>query len=180
MKIIAGLGNPDYKYHETRHNFGWLALNRLAETKNLEWELSKKFKAYIAKGDDLLLLKPTTYMNNSGQAIRAVMNYYKLLPKKLFGIAKQADLTTVLTVIHDDLDLELGKYKISTNSGSAGHKGVESIINHLKTKTFTRIRLGIRTVQVGQIPADRFVLQKFTAEEMKTVDKIITEIISGL
>ncbi|MFH0840888.1 MAG: aminoacyl-tRNA hydrolase [bacterium] len=180
MKIIAGLGNPDYKYHETRHNFGWLVLDKLAETQGLEWEVSKKFKAYIIKTDTLLLIKPTTYMNNSGQSIRAAMDYYKLLPKKLFGIAKQADLTEALILIHDDLDIELGKYKISTNSGSAGHKGVESVINHLKTKIFTRIRVGIRTPLVGQIPPDKFVLQKFTAEEMKIVDKVITEIISSL
>jgi len=180
MKIIVGLGNPDFKYHLTRHNFGWLVLDALAEKYNLEWENNKKFKGYVAQGQDFFLLKPLTYMNNSGQAVRAVMDYYKLLPKKLFGHVKDTDLSDVLTVIHDDLDLDLGKHKIATNSGSAGHRGVQSIINHLKTKKITRIRLGIRTKDVGVIPSDKFVLMKFPNEEIKVVNEKIEEIINTI
>ena len=85
-------------------------------------------------------------MNNSGQAIQAILSYYKLLPKKL-GLIKQKDsnLSDILTIIHDDIDIELGNHKTSVNSRSAGHNGVQSIINHLKTKNFKRIRIGVRT-----------------------------------
>jgi PTH1 family peptidyl-tRNA hydrolase len=180
MKVIVGLGNPDFKYHHTRHNFGWLALDALADKYQLEWEFNKKFKAYITQTTDLLLVKPATYMNSSGLAVQAAMHYYKLIPTKLFGKIKDADLTTVLTVIHDDLDLDLGKHKVSTNSGSAGHKGVQSIIDQLKTKKFTRIRLGIHTNEVGKIPSDKFVLMKFSNEELLIVNEKIQEIIKEI
>jgi len=164
MNIVAGLGNPGQQYEKTRHNVGFMALDVLAEEFGLKWANSKKFKAEVAKNSDFILLKPQTFMNDSCQATAAALAYYKLRPENL-------------TVIHDDLDIPLGKYKISKDSRSAGHKGVQSIIDHLKTKNFQRVRIGVKTPGLEKIPADKFVLQKFGAEELKTIKKLIAQII---
>jgi len=181
MKIIVGLGNPGKKYELTRHNVGFMAIDALAKKLGLTWEEEKKFKAQICQNGNAILVKPQTFMNNSGQSVQAVLSYYKLLPKKL-GVfkVKDGDLSEILTVIHDDIDIALGKYKISLDSRSAGHKGVESIISHLKTKNFKRIRIGIRTEMANKMPADRFVLEKFREEEIKIVDGLTNKIISEI
>lgn len=181
MNIIVGLGNPGEPYKNTRHNAGFMAVDALALKLGLNWEANKKFKAETAAGSGLILIKPQTFMNNSGFSVAAVLAYYKLLPKKL-GLLKtaNADLSKILTVIHDDLDLELGQYKISVNSRSAGHRGVESIINQLKTKNFRRFRIGIKTLELRQIPADKFVLQKFTDEEKNTINRLLSKIIDEI
>jgi peptidyl-tRNA hydrolase, PTH1 family len=181
MKVIVGLGNPGDKYKFTRHNVGWLAVDELAKQQNGTWETNKKFNAEVCKIDDVLLVKPLTFMNNSGKTVQAVLFYYKLLPKTLGVVTKKAsDLTGILTVIHDDLDLDLGTYKKSVDSRSAGHNGVQSIIDYLKTKNFNRIRIGISSEARGQIPADKFVLQKFGERELATINKLIPQIISQL
>jgi PTH1 family peptidyl-tRNA hydrolase len=187
MRIIIGLGNPGEKYKNTRHNAGFMAVDALAEKLNLSWQFNKKFNAEIAiqkapliRGDGgVILVKPLTFMNNSGQAVQAVLSYYKLLPKKL-GIIKLKDsnLSDILTVIHDDIDIEFGKYKISIDSRAGGHNGVQSIIDYLKTKNFKRIRIGVKTEMLNKIPADKFVLQNFNGEEMDIVNKLIGEIIT--
>jgi len=178
MKIIAGLGNPGKKYKYTRHNAGFLFLNYLALKKDLTWKDNKKLKAKTAQNGQTLYIKPQTFMNNSGESISAVLSYYKLLSKKLsIFTTKDADLGDILTVVHDDIDIELGKYKISSNSSSAGHRGVDSIIKHLKTKKFTRIRLGIKSKQAKKIPAEKLVLKKFSSEELKIFEKTIQDII---
>jgi PTH1 family peptidyl-tRNA hydrolase len=117
-------------------------------------------------------------MNESGVAVATVLSYYKLLPRTL-GIlkAKGADLSQILVVAHDDIDIELGKYKTSTDSRSAGHRGVQSIINHLKTKNFQRIRLGIKkSAEQEKIPTDKYVLMKFNAEEKEKINALIKTI----
>ena len=181
MHIMIGLGNPGDKYKYTRHNIGFMAVDAIAKQQNLIWQFNKKFNAKIIKTENSILVKPQTFMNNSGQAVQAIMSYYKLLPKKL-GLLKQknADLSNILTVIHDDLDIELGKYKISINSGSAGHKGVQSIMDHLKTKNFRRIRIGIKTEFLNKMPIEKFVLQKFNNEEIKVINDLIPKIITEL
>lgn len=181
MKIIVGLGNPGEKYKLTRHNAGFMALDAIVAQRDLSWQTNKKLNALIAKEADTIYAKPLAYMNNSGQILRAVLAYYKLLPKK-FGFLKlkNSDLTKILTVIHDDIDIELGKYKIAAGSRSAGHKGVESIIQYLKTKNFQRIRIGISNHQRSLIPAEKFVLQKFNEAELKIINNQIAEIIPAL
>jgi PTH1 family peptidyl-tRNA hydrolase len=165
MKIIVGLGNPGEQYQHTRHNAGWLALDQyLGEIK---WQEAKKFNALIHEQGEIIFVKPLTFMNNSGLAVQKILNYYKLLPTN-WGLLKKrdADLNSVLTVIHDDLDLNFGEYKIATDSGSAGHNGVQSIINHLKTQKFTRLRLGIKNELLRtHIPPDKFVLSPFSGDE---------------
>lgn len=179
MKLIVGLGNPGEKYKKTRHNVGFMVVDALAKKYELDWKLNKKFKAEIAQGNDIIIAKPQTYMNLSGQTVQAILSYYKLLPKKLGLIQKKdSDLSEVLTIVHDDLDIEFGKYKKVENSRSAGHNGVQSIINHLKTKNFQRIRIGIRNEMLEKIPAEKFVLQKFNNEEIKSLNSIISEIIN--
>ncbi len=190
MKITVGLGNPGKQYKLTRHNAGFMVVDAMAEKLGENWQYNKKSNTEITsppapllirrgeKGERFILAKPQTLMNNSGLSVQSVMAYYKLLPKKL-GIftAKDSDLSDILTIIHDDIDIELGKYKISVDSRSAGHKGVQSIINHLKTKNFKRIRIGIRTTAADKIPAEKFVLQKFREEEIKIIRALINEII---
>ncbi len=200
MRIIVGLGNPGKKYELTRHNAGFMAVDAIAKKYNSTWQFNKKFNAEICHvgtvgtfvgtrhclvptnvpTDDnkIILIKPQTFMNNSGQAVQAILSYYKLLPKKLGVIKiKDSDLSNVLTIIHDDLDIELSKYKISTDSRSAGHNGVQSIINHLKTKNFKRIRIGIKTEMASKMLVEKFVLQKFGEEEIKIINNLILEIV---
>ena len=181
MKIIVGLGNPGEKYKKTRHNIGFIAVDILASRMGLSWQMNKKFNSEVAKEGETILIKPLTFMNNSGQAVQAILSYYKLLPKKL-GLIKQkdSDLSENLYVVHDDVDIELGKHKISINSRSGGHNGVQSIINHLKTKNFKRIRIGVKTELINKIPTDKFVLQRFNEEEINTINILIPEVLEEL
>ncbi|MCF7820435.1 MAG: aminoacyl-tRNA hydrolase [Candidatus Pacebacteria bacterium] len=166
MKIIIGLGNPGEKYKYSRHNLGFLALDWLyPET---SWQYSKKFEALVANEDNLILVKPQTFMNNSGLTALKILNYYKLLKKnfKVFT-KKDNDLKETLYIIHDDLDINIGEAKISINSSSAGHRGVSSIINHIKTQNFTRIRVGIKSeAKPEKMPTSSFVLQNLNRDEL--------------
>lgn len=176
MNIIIALGNPGKEYEKTRHNAGFLFFDFFLE-KDVAWEYNKKFNADVCYKNNTYFVKPRTFMNNSGLSLRAFMDYYKLLPKKmgLFPV-KDLDLSEVLTVVHDDLDIDIGKYKISINSSSAGHNGVQSIINHLKTKNFKRIRIGVKNEFKKNIPAEKFVLQRFSKEDFSRLMKIFREI----
>jgi peptidyl-tRNA hydrolase, PTH1 family len=177
MKIIVGLGNPGQEYENTRHNAGFMLIDKLAHDAGATWKFNKHFKADLAESSGVFFVKPQTFMNESGVAVALVLSYYKLLPKTL-GIlkGKNADLSQILTVIHDDLDIPFGTYKVSVDSRSAGHKGVQSIIDHLKTKNFRRIRLGTKTDNRGQIPADKFVLMKFSSDEKEKINALIKTI----
>ena len=177
MKPIIGLGNPGEKYKKTRHNIGFRVVDALAQERGLDWQYNKKFKAEICWFDEVILAKPQTFMNNSDQAVQAILSFYNLLPKRFGFRKKNVDLSETLIVVHDDLDIELGKYKISTNAGSAGHKGVQSIIDYLKTKNFKRIRIGIHTDMTDKIPTEKFVLQKFSQEEEGIIEGIVEEIL---
>jgi len=176
MQIVVALGNPGEKYENTRHNVGWLALDYWLG--QVSWKENKKFSAQLYEDGQFLFVKPLTFMNDSGLAVQKILAYYKLLPKKLGLITKrESDLNNVLTVIHDDLDLNFGSYKISTNAGSAGHNGVNSIINHLKTKKFTRLRIGIKNELLKvYIPPEKFVLSHFSGDEQKQLSDIFTKI----
>ena len=181
MKIIVGLGNPGEEYADTRHNAGWLVLDKLAGRFGLGWRRSAKLKSLIIDCGDLYLVKPQTFMNESGEAVRLVMSYYKILPQR-FGreTAATPDLTDKLTVIHDELDLPLGEYKLSVDSRSAGHKGVQSIIDRLNTKRFTRVRIGIKSDRLKIMPAEKFVLERFNQEERTIIDRTIDQIVMNL
>jgi peptidyl-tRNA hydrolase, PTH1 family len=178
--VIAGLGNPEEKYNKTRHNAGFVFLDSLAKELGENWTLDTKKKCEYLKHGQLILIKPKTYMNNSGEAVQAVMSYYKLLPKKMLMTIKDSDLSEKLLVIHDDLDIEFGKYKFSIDSRAAGHNGVQSIIDHLKTKNFKRLRLGIKTDLLQHVSGKDFVLNRFSGEELIGLEKMIKEIISEI
>lgn len=161
MKLIIGLGNPDKEYEMTRHNFGWLALDSLATKKEVNWTKHKQSNSLIAdfkgKKEKVILAKPLTYMNNSGQAVKALKQFYKIPVNKIL-------------IIYDDIDLPYGKIRLSKNRSAGGHRGVDSIIEQLKSKDFKRIRLGIGPQQ-GK--AEDFVLKKFSGEEKKQLSEII-------
>jgi len=165
--IIVGLGNPDKKYENTRHNAGRIVLEGFREKNKFpEWEFNKKANALISE-DEATLVLPETYMNKSGTSVKKFI--------------KNKDEFENLIVVHDDLDLPLGKFKIVFNRGSAGHKGVESIIDALGTKEFTRVRIGIVSPKLnakeGIVSSDvgdanDFVLKKFTEAELKQLNNV--------
>ena len=167
MIIIAGLGNPGKKFEKTRHNLGFQIIEEMKKKSNFpDFKLSKKFKAEISQrkidNQKVILAKPQTFMNNSGQAVKELT--YNL------------QFTTYnLWVVHDDIDLPLGKIKISIGRGAAGHKGVQSIIDELGTKNFVRFRLGIKPQQYHRLVCgtEKFVLQKFNKEEEKILKEVI-------
>jgi len=160
--IIVGLGNPETKYKNTPHNIGFEAIDRIAKENNFpDFKLSKKFKAIISEKDDTILVKPETYMNNSGQSVAKLVKFYK---------------TKDLTVIHDDIDLPLGKIRVSQNRGSAGHKGIESIIKELGTKDFKRIRIGVQPEEKPR-NLEKYVLTKFKKGTEQLIVKEIMEVI---
>jgi len=163
MKLIIGLGNPEKKYDNTRHNIGFRVIDELVNTKqfqNLALKDYKKFSGQYAKNNEIILLKPMTYMNNSGQSVQAVISYFDI------------DLDNVL-IIHDDMDLNFGQIKIQKNKSAAGHNGVDSIINSLNSNEFWRLRIGISNELKEKMPGDKFVVSNFTAKEKNAINKII-------
>ncbi len=156
MKLIVGLGNPDLCYKKTRHNLGFMIIdNYLGEIK---W--NKKFNALIYRykdeNSDILFMKPQEYMNNSGNSIRKIVDYYKI------------NIEDIL-IIYDDLDLEIGKYKVKSNSSSGGHNGIKSIISSLGTESFARLKVGINNN--SKIDGKTYVLSDFTKEEKEIINQ---------
>ena len=159
--IFTGLGNPGPKYKNTRHNIGFEIIDHFAKENNFpEFKLSKKFNSLVSENTlnnkRILLAKPQTFMNNSGKAVKSLTSFYK---------------SSEIIIIHDDIDLLLGVIKVIKNRGSAGHKGIESIIKELGNKDFTRIRIGIQPEKIKPKNTERFVLQKFSLKERKTITK---------
>jgi len=160
MTVIVGLGNPDLKYQKTRHNVGQAVLKKFANDFYFpKFKLDKNLQAQISKKDDVLLALPTIFMNESGISIK------KLVAKSI--------QTPNLWVIHDDLDLDLGRMKISFNSSSAGHKGVQSIIDKLGSQNFIRFRIGIKNPDTNLVDVKKFVLKRFNRKEKKIVEQSI-------
>ena len=162
MKLIVGLGNPGEKYKDTRHNVGFLVADKLLHEIGpaaAVWESMPKVKAEVAKAGEVLLVKPQTFMNESGKSVAALVRFYRLMPEDVW-------------VIHDDLDLPLGKIRIRTGGASAGHHGVDSIIRELKTDAFTRFRLGIGRGKDRRFVID-FVLSRFTRHEAGDLKHIV-------
>lgn len=196
MLLIIGLGNPGEKYAKNRHNAGFILLDELRWLWNFpQFEFEKKFNSELSEGalppsplglprrvkagggiegegstfdskTKVILARPQTFMNNSGEAVQKIMSFYKLTPANII-------------VIHDDLDLEIGKYKISADSSAAGHNGVQDIFDKLGTQQIQRARLGVETAGGRAnriIPGEDFVLQDFTAEEYEKVINLAKEL----
>jgi PTH1 family peptidyl-tRNA hydrolase len=132
MKMVVGLGNPGLQYERTRHNVGFHCVDKLAS--NLHWKWERQNRAMVASGmigtEKVILVKPITFMNNSGEAVSDLLRWYKLQPKDLL-------------VVCDDLDLPVGKIRLRASGSAGGHNGVDSIIHHLHTNQFPRLRIGI-------------------------------------
>lgn len=155
MYLIVGLGNPGKQYENSRHNFGFRVLDLLSGGQ--DWE--NKYDSQIIKTDEVILAKPQLYMNLSGKAVVQILKYYP---------------AAKLLVVNDELDLPLGAIKIVKNISSAGHKGVQSVIDEIGTKDFIRLRLGIDNPKVrAETPSDDFVLQKFTPAEEQLVKEVL-------
>jgi len=167
MILIVGLGNPGKEYEKTRHNIGFRIIDEIAANFQFSiFNFQSIFNAKISKGEiankKIILAKPQTLMNLSGKAV-----------KKL--ISNIQNLTSKLWVVHDDIDLPLGKIRIVKNRGSAGHKGVESIIRAINSKNFVRFRIGIKTKNKEKRTinnVEQFVLQKFNKDEEKIIKEV--------
>ncbi|NEQ36433.1 MAG: aminoacyl-tRNA hydrolase [Okeania sp. SIO3I5] len=169
-KLIVGLGNPEPKYNQTRHNIGFAGIDTLANNWQVSLSENRKFKAEFGesrgvKADKIYLLKPLTYMNKSGEAIRAVVDWYKLPPSSVL-------------IIYDDMDLPMGRLRLRLSGSAGGHNGMKSAIAHLGTQEFPRLRIGIGkpknvTAESGDPKTISHVLGKFSPTESKLMTQML-------
>lgn len=164
MRLLVGLGNPGRDYEDTRHNVGFRVVDVIADRADISIE-DKKFKAQVGRGrfggDSAFIMKPQKYMNLSGESVGPALGFYKLT-------------TEDLIVVHDELDLPLGRMKLKRGGGHGGHNGLRSLIQHLPDDRFIRVRIGIGRPPPRWDPAD-YVLSKFRSEELSTLDEVIGE-----
>jgi peptidyl-tRNA hydrolase, PTH1 family len=175
MKLIVGLGNPGKEYDGTRHNFGFAVLDKLAAKYEATFSLNKKFHAetceLFIEGEKIILVKPQTFMNKSGESVREIVGFYNISNDRVW-------------VIYDDIDLDIGSVRIRKSGSSGGHKGVQSIIDNIGTEEFVRFRLGIKSDKCDCLSTEEVVLQRFGKEEEslmnEAIDKAVTEIEKAL
>jgi len=166
MKIIIGLGNPGKKYEQTRHNVGFMLLDRLGRKEQLVFKKSFKSQSFLARkrfGEEVVFVKPRTFMNNSGLTAAWFCKTYKI-PAENF------------LVVYDDMDLDLGRLKFSAKGSSAGHRGMESIIRALQTDRVSRLRIGISKTTGDAVD---YVLADFSEEEGQIIDKVLENAVSA-
>lgn len=159
MKLIVGLGNPTGEYEQTRHNVGFEVIDCLVEKYGIPLDTLKHKGMYgngIMEGQSVILLKPMTYMNLSGESVRQVAEYYKILPEDII-------------VIYDDINLDVGRLRIRRKGSAGGHNGIKSIIQHLNTEDFPRIRVGVG-MKPGNMDLAKYVLSHFSKEEEPLMD----------
>lgn len=163
MKLVIGLGNPESKYNWTRHNTGFLTLDFYFKLKGLEWNKQSRLGALWGRIDDVLFIKPQDFYNNSGQAVREYMRYYKIP-------------TSDILVVCDDFNLEFGKIRYRSSGSAGGNNGLKSITSELKTEDFPRLRIGTENDEIRKQMGDvDFVLSKFTPNEKLLLPKILKE-----
>jgi len=169
MHLVVGLGNPGSQYVGTRHNVGFMMLDYIAARHNITFSDSK-WNALLAKAViwdvSLLLLKPETFMNLSGAAVSQTAHYFKIIPENII-------------VLHDDLDIELGRLKIVSNGGDGGHKGIRSIIEQLGSKDFARIKIGVGRPSPPVLP-EKYVLGKFDIREREIIEQRMSDVYEGV
>ena len=163
-ELIVGLGNPEPKYDNTRHNIGFVVVDELAKVWQMPLKENKRFQGLFSEGvtpggQKVRLLKPLTYMNRSGQSVRAVTDWYKLKPQAVL-------------VIYDDMDLPVGRLRMRLSGSAGGHNGMKSIIAHLGGQDFPRLRIGIGKSD-GNKGTIRHVLGKFAPEETQAIEEIL-------
>jgi PTH1 family peptidyl-tRNA hydrolase len=161
-QLIIGLGNPEAKYEKTRHNIGFEAVDVLAKSWQLSWQKNSRFQGLLAEGlspyGKIRLLKPLTYMNRSGQSVRAVMDWYKIPVESLL-------------VIYDDMDLPIGRMRMRLSGSAGGHNGMKSIISHVGSQNFPRLRIGIGKSQEKENISH--VLGRFSAAESQIISEVL-------
>lgn len=155
MKLIVGLGNPGLKYRKTKHNVGFLCIDHYVKQNNLKLKNDNKFKGEWLKLGNLILLKPHTFMNLSGQSIQSAISFFDIDPEDVL-------------VIYDDLSLPFNKIRLREKGSAGGHNGIKSIIQHLKTEDFKRIKIGIDANPL--IDTKDYVLGKFSKTEFKELE----------
>lgn len=171
ISLVAGLGNPGREYESTRHNLGWVVIEAFARQHQLVWKKQAQFEAQVARWDrpgraSCYLVKPLTFMNESGRAVGDLARYYKI------GLESVA-------VIYDDTNIDLGLVKVTTTGSAGGHNGVASLLEHLGNG-FCRYRLGIGPKQPAQMDLKDFVLGKFTNEQLTLIDNSLPHYLNGL
>jgi len=164
MKLIIGLGNPSPEYLWTRHNFGQIALDFYAKLNRLEWKESTKFSVNLIKHKNTIFAKSQTFYNESGLPVRRIVDYYDLNPAK------------DILVLCDDLNLPLGAIRYRSSGTAGGNNGLKSIITHLGTTEFPRLRLGTNNDKKNRISDTDFVLSKFSAEEKRELPVILRDV----
>jgi len=167
--LVVGLGNPGKKYEKTRHNVGFMAVERVASRYGVgftSWDAASEYASHAIDSASLFFLKPLTYMNRSGEAVGPFARFYKIPPKNIL-------------VVHDDLDLPFGRMKFARGGGSGGHNGIRSIISSLGDKGFPRLKIGIGRPK-GPIPVDKYVLSRFDSVEEKALDNLLDTAVDGI
>lgn len=165
IKFVVGLGNPGDKYSNTRHNFGFKAVDKIAENENLSWKNWNDMASitfYRKNENNILIAKPMTFMNNSGFPISALLKYYKIVPEEML-------------VLYDDYTIPIGEYKFRATGSSGGHNGVNSIITQTGTTVFPRMKLGMGPLPKFAKIID-FVLTNFNNEDKEKVDNVLSQI----
>jgi PTH1 family peptidyl-tRNA hydrolase len=163
MKLVVGLGNPGKEHENSRHNTGFILLDKFIKEKKLTWEKSLNFNCEMAEDGSFIYAKPHTFMNNSGDAVSKLLNFYKIAYEDLI-------------VVHDDVDLPLGIVRKQKGKNAAGHHGVEDIIEKIGSKEFWRFRVGIGKPENKKVPVDKWVLQDFNQHELKEISDISIEL----
>ena len=171
IALVAGLGNPGREYEQTRHNFGFIVLDAFARKLGLAWQPQPQFEAHVARweqarGVTWLLVKPQTFVNESGRAVAALARFYKLIPASVIAV-------------YDDLTIELGRVKVTVTGSDGGHNGVASLLAHLGDG-FIRYRLGLGPKSHPQMDLKDFVLGRFSPAELTIVEKNLSQYLAGL
>jgi PTH1 family peptidyl-tRNA hydrolase len=165
IRLIAGLGNPGSEYSGTRHNVGFEIVDRLASEWGLTWQHEKSWHVLWAKRENVILAKPTSYMNRSGEPLQALAHYYKITPEEML-------------IVLDDMDLPLGRLRLRPDGGTAGHNGLESVIVQFGTEQIPRLRVGIGAAPVEG--AVDYVLSRFSEEERPAVEKTLARAVDAV
>jgi len=167
IRLVVGLGNPGPEYDKTRHNIGFELVDQIAAERKLKWAKEHKFRSKIAlDGSSLVLAKPLTFMNLSGNAVSRLMRHYKLLPSQIL-------------IVYDDIALPLGTLRFRANGSAGGHNGIKSLIEYLGTEDFPRLRIGIGATP-GNEPLTDHVLGRFGQEEWSEMEKVLAIAVDGV
>jgi PTH1 family peptidyl-tRNA hydrolase len=164
FRLLVGLGNPGREYRDTRHNIGFMLLDRFAARERVEFHVERSWQAEVARAGDLLLCKPLTYMNLTGQAVRPLSQFYKIDPSQML-------------VILDDMALPLGKLRFRANGSAGGHNGLQSVIEHFGTPVVPRLRIGIGSADRDAVD---HVLGRFTLEERPEVEQSLDRALEAI